>query len=592
MSIASRILLGFGLVIGLIAVLGFFQYRGISETARGFERFRTHSEMQGRVHTLDRQVLELQRNVLIFTATGHEAVLSRVEASDAGIRETLDALAARVTNAEQRALYERLVSFRDTYMEAFGRLAEDRFRRDALLARARELATEIGHRLEGLSDSSPRVLAARAAFSRADRELMSYVDRPDSVAARTAKQNLRAAEGDLEGIADAALHAALQEYDRTSLQMVQAIRGYLFLANVVLAGQAAELDYNTGEFRAGSRAQEQALLQAVAQSAQRSRTVAVTGALGALVLGMLVAVSIGRSIAGPIERITETFVDLAEGRAVEQIPGIGRVDEIGDMASAAQVFKERNQQTEELLEVAKGREARLETQRMELERANEELEQFAYVASHDLQEPLRMVGNYVQLLGEEFDGKLGDEADEYIRFASQGAHRMQVLINELLDLSRVGRGEQAPTEVDTAGVLASVERDLSARLEAIAGRVRSGALPTLRGYPGQLHRVFQNLMSNAIKYRRPDVPFELAIDAERTDAGWIFSFRDNGIGIEPRHYDRIFKIFQRLHSRSEYEGSGMGLAIVRKIAEQHRGRVWLESTPGEGTTFFFEVGEL
>ncbi len=232
--------------------------------------------------------------------------------------------------------------------------------------------------------------------------------------------------------------------------------------------------------------------------------------------------------------------------------------------------------------------ARLAQQTAELERSNAELQQFAYVASHDLQEPLRMVASYTQLLARRYGDKLDADALEFIDFAVDGARRMQALINDLLAYSRVGtRGaEFAPT--DCNAVVDQVLADLGAAIEDEHAVVTRGDLPTVLGDAGQLSQLFQNLIGNAIKFHGERAP-RVAVAAERRDDEWLFTVRDNGIGIEPEYADRIFVIFQRLHSRAEYPGTGIGLAICKKIVERHGGRIWMESTPGEGTTFYFTL---
>ena len=231
----------------------------------------------------------------------------------------------------------------------------------------------------------------------------------------------------------------------------------------------------------------------------------------------------------------------------------------------------------------------LENARRMVERSNQELEQFAYVASHDLQEPLRMVASYCQLLERRFAEVVDDEGREFIAYAVDGAQRMQALINDLLTYSRVGRQEQRLEPVATSEILDKVRINLMTAIEESGADVSVGELPSVRGDASQLSRLFQNLIGNAIKFRGADPP-EVAVTAEPEETGWwLFAIRDNGIGIDPRHADRVFAVFQRLHSRQEYPGTGIGLAVCRKIVERHGGRIWLESKPGEGTTFLFTL---
>jgi PAS domain S-box-containing protein len=230
-------------------------------------------------------------------------------------------------------------------------------------------------------------------------------------------------------------------------------------------------------------------------------------------------------------------------------------------------------------------EAAIQAKNEELARSNEELEQFAYVASHDLQEPLRMVSNYTQMLDRRYGDKLDDDAREFIGFAVDGAKRMQALIHDLLQFARVGtRGKEfKPTPLNT--VVDDALANLAGSIEESGAAVTVEPLPTLPCDAGQLTQVFQNLIGNALKFRHTERPVTVLVGARRVHGGWCIDVSDNGIGIDAKYFERIFQMFQRLHGREEYAGTGIGLALCKKIVERHNGRVSLESTPGEGTTF-------
>lgn len=231
----------------------------------------------------------------------------------------------------------------------------------------------------------------------------------------------------------------------------------------------------------------------------------------------------------------------------------------------------------------------LDQRTRELERSNAELERFAYVASHDLQEPLRTVASYVQLLERRYKDRLDSDANEFIAYAVNAAKRMQRLINDLLDYSRVGtRGKaMAPTAAEAA--LGRAVVNLQATIEEGAALVTHDALPTVRADETQLVQLFQNLIANALKFRRVGAAPLVHVSARKCDGPWTFGVRDNGIGIAPEYFERIFVVFQRLHGPEVYPGTGIGLAICQKIVERHGGRIWLESKPGEGCTFFFTL---
>ena len=224
-----------------------------------------------------------------------------------------------------------------------------------------------------------------------------------------------------------------------------------------------------------------------------------------------------------------------------------------------------------------------------LKRSNKELEHFAYVASHDLQEPLRKIGSFTELLARKYQGQLDEKADIYIGYIVDGAQRMQILINDLLAFSRVTTKGKEFEPVDCNALLARVQLDMELALKESGAHLNVGELPTVMADVVQLGQVFQNLIGNAIKYSVAGHPPDIAVAAVARDSEWLFSVRDTGIGIEPQHFERVFQLFQRLHTREEYSGTGIGLALCKKIVERHGGRIWLESEAGKGSTFFFTV---
>jgi PAS domain S-box-containing protein len=224
-----------------------------------------------------------------------------------------------------------------------------------------------------------------------------------------------------------------------------------------------------------------------------------------------------------------------------------------------------------------------------LKQSNEDLERFAYIASHDLQEPLRNVVSFSQLLSRRYQGKLNSDADEYIGYIVDGGKRMQSLVQDLLEYSRVHTRGQAFVPVDTNHLVDRVIQNLYTQISESNAVIRSGTLPIVNADPTQISLIFQNLLANAIKFRKTDVQPHIDISAEKVGDVWKFAIKDNGIGIDPAFYDRIFVIFQRLHTLDKYPGTGVGLAIVKKIIERHGGQIWVESEVGKGSTFYFTL---
>lgn len=248
-----------------------------------------------------------------------------------------------------------------------------------------------------------------------------------------------------------------------------------------------------------------------------------------------------------------------------------------EMKSAAELERKVSERT---LELSKAIE--------ELRRSNQDLEQFAYVASHDLNEPIRMVSSYTKLLAKRFGNQMGAEADEFIHFIAEGAERMQFLIKDLLAYSRVGKQDLYMNDVDLNRVMEQVEKNLHEKIDINAAEVHYKELPTIPGLGNTLIQLFQNLIENSIKFRGENCPV-IDIDFRKENDNWLFKISDNGIGMDQQYADKIFVIFQRLHTRDKYEGTGMGLAIVKKIVELHNGSIWLESELGKGTTFFIKL---
>ncbi len=231
----------------------------------------------------------------------------------------------------------------------------------------------------------------------------------------------------------------------------------------------------------------------------------------------------------------------------------------------------------------------LERRSAELQRSNSDLTQFAYIASHDLQEPLRMVGSYMGLLARRYAGQLDETADRYIQFAVEGANRMQALIHDLLVYSRVGTQLLEKKAVSSEQVLRIALRNLDLAIKESSAVVRYENLPIVEADETKLVQVMQNLIGNAVKFRKDTEPPDISVIAQRSDGYWIFAIADNGIGFDPIYCDRIFQVFQRLHGVGKYVGNGIGLAICRRIIEHHGGRLWAESQPGIGSTFFFTL---
>ena len=307
----------------------------------------------------------------------------------------------------------------------------------------------------------------------------------------------------------------------------------------------------------------------------------------ALILGSVVGAGflLRRIITRPLAALGRDAEQVAAGDFVKPVAITDAPREIVKLGGEIDAMRQRI--VRELTSVESAR-AALEAQALELSRSNAELEQFAYVASHDLQEPLRKVASFCQALERRYRGQLDERADQYIEFAVDGSKRMQILINDLLAFSRVGRSGRERKPVDLGEVLGEVKSSLSRPLEQAGADVIAPSLPVVRGERALLVSLFQNLIGNAVKFRGAEAPV-VRFNVQREGNEWHFSCTDNGIGVDPEYADRIFVIFQRLHTKEAYPGTGIGLAMCRKIVEYHGGRMWLDTEHSPGAQFQFTL---
>jgi signal transduction histidine kinase len=334
------------------------------------------------------------------------------------------------------------------------------------------------------------------------------------------------------------------------------------------------------------------------RAAQRVWTVTIGALFGLIAVGVVIVVALKRSVTDPMIELADEVRGIAVGDlqrtvAVEGTPELERLASDID-AMRLQILGE--------IERLNDANAAIEQQALELQRSNADLEQFAYVASHDLQEPLRKIAGFCQLLERRYKGQLDDRADEYIAFVVDGAQRMQDLINDLLAFSRVGRTTTGFVEVDLDDAVDEAVANLRAAIEETEAQIDVAPLPTVLGDRRLLVALFQNLIGNAVKFRGDDAPVvrvsddtypDTDGDTHETPGGrWVISVADNGIGIEDDYAEQIFTIFQRLHNRTEYDGTGIGLALAKRIIEYHDGSIWLDTEVDRGATFRFTLPTL
>lgn len=319
-----------------------------------------------------------------------------------------------------------------------------------------------------------------------------------------------------------------------------------------------------------------------------------------LIIGIMVVPSFVfvRNIIEPINNMTRTAISISEGNLSLRVKKYSS-DEIGILGNCFNIMVDSldkrntelsaaNKSLQKEIKERKQIESKLRQTLMELARSNKELQQFAYVASHDLQEPLRKMRSYSEMLEKRYQGQLDEKADKFIGYIVDGANRMQTLINDLLSYSRVGRMEIFLEETNFETILNQVIVDFEKSIQETEAVITYDPLPTITANSSQISQLLQNLIGNALKFRGKEPPV-IHVSAKKTETEWLFFVRDNGIGIEPEYAERIFIIFQRLHSRTEYPGTGVGLAICQRIIERHGGKIWVESELGKGATFYFTI---
>jgi len=331
-------------------------------------------------------------------------------------------------------------------------------------------------------------------------------------------------------------------------------------------------------------------VQAVSRLNNSAATLnAICIGIGIALVIVLVVLAFGleRSVIRPLSRLAADARKVADGDFAHHVESSGP-QEMRTVGTDVDSMRERIVAE---LSAVRAAHVRLEARTEDLQRSNAELEQFAYVASHDLQEPLRKVASFCQLLQRRYAGRLDEKADQYIEHAVDGAKRMQALINDLLAFSRVGTKAKPIAPTDCNVIVRTALADLQFAIEDSGARVDVDDLPMVMGDATQLSQLFRNLLSNAIKFHRDEPPV-VRVSTERTGASWRFTVSDNGIGIAPEYFERIFVIFQRLHGRSQYAGTGIGLAICKKIVERHGGQIEVRSIEGQGSTFTFTLPAL
>lgn len=611
MRVATKMYLAFASLLVLLLLLFGTNYLGLKATVNGFEHIANASEVARQLGEIDRKVVELQKQVSVFTLTRNSTNAQRIRQMGAELEASIEKAASFAQSERARYQFKQMQKNIATYLEYFDSVQDERQIRSqlveqSLLQNAEQVRTGLVRLADNADDDGPQQIAARqvaATLAIAQNNALQYLNDPDAVVADEALRLFKLAAEQIDALlanefqaADpqqtktlAALQAQAGQLEPNFLRTVQATRGYLYLVNVVMAGEAAEFSYHSQTLQRQSAVELSQVTAATTERTDQSLRITTLLSAAAVVLGILITMSLVNTIIEPISAITNTFRKLTHQEPVQAIPGLDRGDEIGEMAQAAELLRDQSAHTASLLATTETLARDLELKAQELQKNNEDLDAFAYVASHDLKSPLRAISNVSQWVMEDAADVLPEQSREHLNILRDRVRRMESLLDDLLAYSRVTRSSAKFSLVNVEHMLNEVQqtidwpKDMTLHL--------GDNLPELETEPVTLCRAFMNLMTNAVKYRSQDEPQLTITCQEVTDTAgqefYEFAFADNGIGIAKQYHDTVFQMFKRLHLNSEIEGTGMGLALVEKIVKSNGGTLRLESEEGQGATFLF-----
>ncbi len=577
-KISTRIYFGFTTVIISLIIVAGMGYWSMEVTRNNFETFKKINDKASLISKLDKEVESLKRHVQVFTLTGQPGEAGRVRGSVQKFGEGLNAATLILESKKEVDLLARMGKHFTTYTDTFQFAVDERSRRDQLVQKdlntisARilqqdNLGSQLGLKLNNLIQKSNRDLYQY--LSDPDYRLISNsVDKIDSIWTRNklVPENTK---------------SLIQDYKRLLIQVGQATRGYLFLIHVVMSGEALELSNVSSQLKKLLTKDVEPLSSQIIRTANSFQIYGLFFSVAIVFLGLIIALVISRSITVPLTAMTNVLNQLSQGGKEAEIPGIENDDEIGTMAKAANVFKQKNAETKRLL-------AAIEEHEKELEGSHDELDQFVYTVSHDLKSPIVTSMGFIGMMKDLAASGKTQEALSKIEILERSNKRMSQLIQDLLDLSRVGRVEMDIVPLRTDELIRNLlsnwrnqmaKRNINASIE--------GRLPEFEGNQSRVLQVFENLISNAVKYLPDDGNGEIFIGGTSNEEIVRIFVKDNGSGIPEKYHEKVFGLFQRLQTSAQ--GTGIGLSIVQKVMKFHQGKVWIDSKgDGSGCTFWLE----
>lgn len=616
LSLKNRISLGFALICILLVIVSVVSYLGFLQTDTHFKHFAGLND-QARLHTqIVSNVIELQRQSLRYTYEGHKtaenSAYSLYNILDKDLKAARQATADKITIRILNKMTEHL----GIYINTFEQVVEERKLRNNIVQKELRINVEKAEKAlleysqyeieEGDQEHYLRTNSIITEFLGIENSVSRYFDLLDSTHITKAMKSFddvnvvirefiddeekENRDGNNVGLHDIDYLVEARDmilaYEKALLRAVQATRGYLYLVNVVMAGEASEFLYNANKLKVISTRNMVIIQKQLAHTIQTATRLTVIVATVTIAFGIILSWLIGQSITTPIIQIANTFKLLAKGDSNSIIPGLNYKDEIGDLSRAAEVFKNKNRQTELLLIDSQALTSELEANRKELARSNDELEQFVFTVSHDLKTPLVTSMGYISMIKDLAERGEEKKAVSKLDKVVHANTRMGQLINDLLELSRVGRIEMNKQSLDMNIILKSLKSSLINKLEKENFELKlEMEFPTIYANKSRVFQVFENMMSNVFKYAKtPSGKNIVKIGSKENSGEYLFYVEDNGQGIPEGYHKKIFDLFYRLDNSEE--GTGIGLAIVHKIMQFHDGRVWVESEEGHGSTFW------
>lgn len=595
-SLRTKIYLGFAVLVGLLVLNGLVSYFGLVQLRDTSVRKQRINDVNATVLAFDRDVQELRLRVDRYVASGNESLREEVGTLQERLRNIVRVVESEPLDAEVEYLFKAIGNHIEAYEGHFAQVVKERrVREDLVQFQLPSLAASVRSELSRLNSvdaegaaptrSGLALSQCRAHFTEAERSFLRYFATPGTEEVNSAADSLSAARESLREVEQVdEARRLIREYERIGLRAVQATRGYLFFRNVVMAGEASEVAYYAEALRKLATKKNAAIDAEVAETRDRVNRAAIASVAAAAALAAIIALRLTYLIVPPILALTRAFNRLSGGETLEEIPGVERRDEIGEMAQAARVFSDRNQQTRELLERSEKLSDNLQKQTVELAETNRELDNFAYVASHDLKSPLRGIRQLATWIEEDAAEILPEGSKKHLKQMRSRVEKMERLLEDLLDYSRIGREKPQSETLDLSEMISSLV-ELTDNPKQVAVTYPTER-PPVKTFRVPLEQVLRNLIGNAIKYNHHESGGQVTIDwnLERDFCNIVVS--DNGPGIAPKDQERAFQMYQRVGD-TKTDGTGMGLALVKKQIESMDCSVELKSSLGDGASFEF-----